>query len=135
MRLTAIELRRVHLPLVTPFRSAHGVEVVRDALLVRAVTADGDGWGECVAMREPTYTSEYVDGAEQVIESWLAPVLLAAHDLSSGGVAQVLAAVKGHPMAKAALEMAVLDAELRTRSQSLAQFLGGTRPSVERWAR
>ena len=42
MRLTAIELRRVHLPLVTPFRSAHGVEVVRDALLVRAVTADGD---------------------------------------------------------------------------------------------
>src|SRR3954464_3552254 len=108
MRVTGVALHRVHLPLVTPFRSAHGVETARDALLVRVDTPEGAGWGECVAMRDPTYTSEYVDGAQQVMTNWLAPLLLSAGQLGGADVARVLAPVKGHPMAKAALELAVL---------------------------
>jgi O-succinylbenzoate synthase len=130
MRVTGVVLHRVHLPLVTPFRSAHGVETVRDALLVRVDTPDGAGWGECVAMSDPTYTSEYVDGAQQVMAGWLAPLLLSAGELGGADVAGVLSPVKGHPMAKAALELAVLDAELRQRQQSLAAFFGAQRERV-----
>ncbi len=136
MELVAVELRRVRLPLVEPFRSARGVETGRDLLLVRVLDATGEGWGECAALAEPTYTSEYVDGAHDVVRRHLAPRLLAAAaggGLAGGaaGVAPALAPVKGHPMAKAALEMAVLDLELRAAGVTLATRLGGVRDAVD----
>ena len=71
MKLTGVELRRVALPLVTPFRTSFGVEQDRDVLLVRAVTDRAEGWGECVAAAEPRYSSEYADGAADVLAgSW-----------------------------------------------------------------
>jgi O-succinylbenzoate synthase len=57
MKLHAIELRRVRLPLVSPFRTPLGTESVREALLVRVESDDGDGWGECVAGSDPLYCS------------------------------------------------------------------------------
>ena len=75
MRLDAIELRHVRLPLVTPFRTSEGLQTVRDAVLVRVATDVGDGWGECVAQLEPTYTSEHLAGAWDVISTWLGPTL------------------------------------------------------------
>lgn len=130
MKLAGIELRRVSLPLRAPFRTSFGTESVRDILLVRVATADGQGWGECVATREPSYSAEYVDGAADVIRRFLAPPLLASPQLDAQQVAGLLAPVKGHRMAKAALEMAVLDAELRERGQSYAAFLGAVRERV-----
>ncbi len=130
MHLDHVELRRVTLPLVTPFRTAHGTSDVRDALLVRVVTVDGiEGWGECVAMAEPTYTAEWVDGAHEVTRRFLLP-LLHHHDLGAADVAPLLHAVKGHPMAKAGIEAAVLDAELRAAGVSLATHLGAVRDRV-----
>lgn len=124
MKLDGFELRRVTLPLVSPFQTSFGIETERDALLIRA-EADGlEGWGECVAGIEPLYSSEYVDGAEAVISRFLAPTLLASSDLTAETVATRLAPFKGHPMAKAALEMAVLDLQLRQRDTSLASYLG-----------
>ena len=125
-----VELRRVRLPLVRPFRTAHGVDHERDALVVRIATDASDGWAECVAPREPTYSSEWVGGAQAVIREFLAPTLI-SEPVSAEAVASRLAAVKGHPMAKAALETAVLDAELRAEGISLAQHLGAVRTSVE----
>src|SRR5688500_11394161 len=121
VRIRELELRRVRLPLVEPFRAAHGVEHARDILLVRVATDDGEGWGECTALTEPTYSPEYVDGAQDVIVRHLAPRLLDGLDL---------APVRGHPMAKAALETAVLDAELRAQGRSLATHLGAVRDRV-----
>jgi len=131
MKITSVELRRIRLPLVTPFRTSQGETSVREALLVKIVTPDGEGWGECTAMAEPTYTSEYVDGAHQVIRRHLLPRLLARPGLTGEGVGAALAAVQGHPMAKCALEMAVLDAELRATGTSLAHHLGAVREAVE----
>ena len=112
-----VELREIRLPLVSPFQTSFGVQTSRRILLVRAeVERDGvvtTGWGECVAGDEPTYSSEYVDGAALVMTNVLVPRLHAVDDLTAADVAGVLAPVRGHPMAKAALEMAVLDAELR----------------------
>jgi O-succinylbenzoate synthase len=110
VRIDAVELRRIALPLVAPFRTAFGTLTDRDILLVR-VTADGvEGWGECVAFPDPGYSAEYVAGAQTVVREFLAPRVLAAPTVTAAGLGALLAPVVGHPMAKAALELAVLDA-------------------------
>jgi len=126
-----VELRRVRLPLVRPFVTAAGASVARDALLVRLMTDEGEGWGECVAMAEPGYTSEYVEAAQHVLHHHLVPLLLASRRVAADDVARVLGPVQGHPMAKAALETAVLDAELRAEGRSLAERLGAVRAEVD----
>jgi O-succinylbenzoate synthase len=123
------ELRRIAMPLVAPFRTSFGVETDRDILLVRVEGAINgaaiEGWGECVALADPTYSPEYVDGAQHVITNHLVP-RLAAHSgpLDATDVGRILAPVHGHPMAKGALEAAVLDAQLRAARRSFAEHLG-----------
>src|SRR5882672_6298429 len=118
MKLESVELRRISMPLVAPFRTSFGTEVTKDALLVRVFTPDAEGWGECVAMSEPLYSSEYVDAATDVVRRFFVPVLAAVDQLDAHAVAPALAPFKGHRMAKAALEMAILDAELRAADRS-----------------
>jgi o-succinylbenzoate synthase len=130
LRVREIELRRVHLPLVRPFRTALGTDTARDALVVRIATDTGTGWGECVAPREPFYAAEWVGGAQAVIREFLGPLLL-SEPVTSEALSDRMARVKAHPMAKAALEMAVLDAELRAAGISLAERLGAVHTSVE----
>ncbi|MGR0321089.1 o-succinylbenzoate synthase [Agromyces sp. ZXT2-3] len=76
--IEAIELHRLEVPLVRPFETSFGRETAREVLLLHVRTDRGDGWGECVAGRDPFYSGEYVDGAASVIERYLAPALLAA---------------------------------------------------------
>ena len=131
MILRAVELRRVRMPLVAPFRTSFGSVAVRDILLLRVTTDEGEGWGECCALAEPLYSSEYVDGCQHVLRCHLLPLLLAAPSLDAARVAEILRPVQGHRMAKAAIEMAVLDAELSARGESLAGHLGGVREAVD----
>lgn len=130
MKITGIELRRIAMPLVSPFRTSFGTETARDVLLVRVVGEDAEGWGECVAMSEPLYSSEHVDGAAEVLRRFLVPRLMAGGPLGAHEVAERLAPVKGHRMAKAALETAVLDAELRSEGRSFARELGAVHERV-----
>jgi len=130
VKLTGVELRRIAMPLVSPFRTSFGTETARDVLLVRAVTDDAEGWGECVAMTDPLYSSEYVDGAADVLRRFLLPRLVAGGPFGAHDVATRLEPVKGHRMAKAALEMAVLDAELRGTGRSFARELGAVHDRV-----
>jgi O-succinylbenzoate synthase len=131
---TIRELREIALPLVTPFRTSFGTQTTRRILLVRAeAEPDGapvDGWGECVAGDDPTYSAEYVDAAALTISTQLVPRLHREGPIAAADVAATLGLVKGHPMAKAALEMAVLDAELRAERRVFADFLGATRTRV-----
>lgn len=131
MRIEAVELRRIQIPMVAPFRTSFGTQQHRDILLVQVFAADAEGWGECVALGEPLYSSEYVAGAEAVIRDHLLPRLFAHGELSAGEVAGVLQPVRGHPMAKAAVEMAILDAELRAAGISFGTFLGAVRDAVD----
>ena len=132
MRVERLELRRIALDLVTPFRTSFGEETDRDMLLLKVTTDEGVGWGECVAQTDPAYSPEFVDGAALVITQHLWPALIASAaaaggSLSAAHVAPALARFKGHPMAKGALEMAVLDAELRATGTSLGNYFGATR--------
>ncbi|MCS5723974.1 o-succinylbenzoate synthase [Herbiconiux sp. CPCC 203407] len=129
--LEAVELHRIGMPLVRPFETSFGRQTAREVLLVRVRTAEGEGWGECVAMTDPFYSHEYVDGCEAVITSYLAPALLAARTLRADDVAGLLRFVVGHRMAKAALETAVLDAQTRAAGLSFGEFFGAVRPEVD----
>lgn len=132
MQLLAVELRRCELQLVHRLASSRSDHAARPVLLVRVETDIGHGWGECAALASPTYTEEYADGAEKLLAEVLAPMLLSVRD-PFGGAAdarQRLDAVRGNHMAKAALEMALLDAELRAAGRSLANFLGATETHV-----
>ncbi|HYF45986.1 MAG TPA: o-succinylbenzoate synthase, partial [Acidimicrobiales bacterium] len=132
MRLLAVDLHRVQLPLVRPFRTSFGEQTVREVLVVRAETDLGVGWGECAADVDPHYSSEFNDSSRLVLVDHLLPLLFAAGDhLAGAAVADLLAPVKGHRMAKEALEVAVLDAELRAAGVRLADHLGGVREAVD----
>ncbi len=137
----AVELRRIELPLVTPFQTSFGTWAVRDILLVRVVAhgaddgADGrveDGWGECVAGTTPLYSSEYTAACEDVARDHLVPRLFEAGTAHAVDLAATLAPVQGHRMAKAALEAALLDAQLRLAGRSLGGFLGHGLDPVDR---
>ncbi len=139
MRLVGVELVRVAMPLVGAFRTSFGTETSRDVLLVRAVLAgseragssgDVEGWAECVSSDDPYYSSEYVEGSVDVLRRYLVPALGRAGELHPEAVAPALRRVKGHRMAKAVLETAVLDAWLRAHDVSLAAWLGATRADV-----
>ncbi len=131
MKLEAAELRRIRISLVSPFETSFGTQFERDILLVKAITDEGEGWGECVAGEEPDYSSEYVEGAQHVLVHHLLPRLLERQSLAASDVADVLRPVRGHLMAKASIEMAVLDAELRAAGESFAHHFGAVRSAVD----
>ena len=132
MRLASIELRLIGLPLVRPFRTSFGTETAKECVLVRVETVDGAvGWGESVTGPEPGFSEEWNEGLWLVLREFLAPASFAAAEVTAEGMASLLAGVRGHPMAKATLINAVLDAELREQGRSLASFLGADRDRVE----
>ena len=95
------------------------------------VTDEAEGWGECVAMADPLYSSEYVDAAADVLRRFLVPARCSRPDRSTATRwPAALAPFKGHRMAKAALEMAVLDAELRAAGRRFAGELGAVHDRV-----
>ncbi len=131
MKLEAVELRRIRMSLVAPFETSFGVQTERDILLLSATTDEGEGWAECVAGEEPTYSSEYVDEAQHVLIHHLLPRLFSKAEVTAADVSSVLRPVHGHQMAKSTIEMALLDAELRARGESFGQFFGAVRPAVD----
>lgn len=119
MRIDALELRIVALPLISPFVAAHGTTTTRTAVIVRISGPDGEGWGECAALPEPTYSAEYVDGAFTALRDDLGPRLLAAGPVTAEQLRQLLPS--DQPMARAALELALIDAECGIDGRSLAE--------------
>jgi O-succinylbenzoate synthase len=131
VKVQTVTLHRIAMPLVRAFETSFGRQSARDILLVRIDTDLGEGWGECVAMADPVYSSEYVAGCEAVIRDYLAPALLRALDVTPESVAHILHFAVGHRMAKAALETAVLDAGLRAEGRSFGEYFGAVRDRVD----
>lgn len=116
MDVRLVELFRIRLPLIQPFRTASGTTAVKDALLVRVATGDAEGWGECTAQATSAYAPETLDTARIAMRDELVPRLYAGTGFD---------AVRGHHAAKAALTGALLDAQLRAEGIPLATHLGG----------
>jgi O-succinylbenzoate synthase len=130
IRLEGFELRVLRVPLVSPFTTSFGTETVREVIIARALTTDGEGWGEVVTGEAPLYSSEYTRTAWDVATRFLIPALLDRHSLAPEQVGTVLEPFIGHRMAKAGLELAVLDAALRAEGRALGEYLGAARDRV-----
>ncbi len=130
LNIDAIHLREINMPLAHPFETSFGLTTGRRILLVELESGGLTAWGECVAGEHPYFSDEMIDTAWIITEHELAPRLLEA-DLEGGGSCPgVFKQVRGHRMAKAALENAVWDLQAQVEGVPLAQLLGGTRQTI-----
>ena len=130
MRIDRLELRLCRLPLVSFFETSFGRSYERQFLLVRLEGEECEGWGEAVAEANPYYSSETTETAWHVITDFLAARILGRAFAHPREIFDAMRAVRGHNMAKAALEMAGWDLFARTVQQPLSKVLGGTRSRI-----
>jgi o-succinylbenzoate synthase len=130
MRIDAIFLRELRIPLVQPFQTSFGTTTERRIILVELKAEGLTGWGECVAGEHPYFSDESVDTAWHVLLHELAPALASADPEHAGKCPGIFAHVRGHRMAKAALEDSVWDLEAQMRGIPLSDLLGGTREII-----
>src|SRR6185437_4065631 len=130
LKIDAIHLREINLPLAHPFETSFGRTTARRILLIE-IESDGlTAWGECVAGEHPYFSDEMIDTAWIITETELAPRLLDAELQGGGSCPGLFRQVRGHRMAKAALENAVWDLEAQLEQVPLARLLGGTRSVI-----
>ena len=130
MRIERLELRLLELPLVHFFETSFGRVHDKQFILVRADGEGASGYGECVADRDPYYSSETNDAAWTMIADFIAPRILGVDFAHPRDVWPALRAIRGHNMAKAAVEMAAWDLHARQRGEPLSATLGGVRDRI-----
>jgi len=130
MKLQKITLREIRMPLVTPFETSFGRLTDRRMLIVEA-HADGiSGWGESVAGEGPFYAPETVETAWLILRDFIWPLLKDREFATAADIWEVLAPIRGHNMAKGAIEAALWDAEAKQKGIPLWKFLGGMRTEI-----
>jgi len=126
VKIEAITLREIRMPLVHFFETSFGRTTERRILLLTLHADCAEGWGECVAGEDPFYSEESVDTAWYATEKYLAPALLGKTIDKGSDVPAIAGKIRGHRMAKGALENAAWDAEAQQRQVPLSHLLGGT---------
>jgi o-succinylbenzoate synthase len=130
MRIDAMILRELHMPLVRPFETSFGVTRERRILLAEVQSEGLSGWGECTVGERPFFSEESTESAWQVMVQELGPTLAAEHPEHGGDCPRIFRQVRGNRMAKAALENAIWDLEAQREGISLSQLIGGVRESI-----
>ena len=132
IHLDRVVLREIRLPLREPFRISSGVMSERRILLLELFDTEGvSTWSECVVDDAPNYSYETLDTAWPTIVRFLAPRLLGHAVEAPGEVHDILSRdVRGHNMAKAALEMGSWAIAATKAGLPLARMLGGTRERI-----
>jgi O-succinylbenzoate synthase len=125
-----LQLRLIRLPLVAFFETSFGRIYDRNFILVSAEADGVAGIGECVADVDPYYSPETNVTAWHILKSFLAPLVLGQTFAHPRDVLRSLARVRGHNMAKAAVEMAAWDLAARQADAPLSRLLGGTRAEI-----
>src|SRR5579884_4281419 len=113
MKIEAITLRELHLPLKYFFETSFGRTEARRVLLITAACEGVEGWSECVAGEGPFFSYEWIETAWAVTRDFLAPLVIGKRINAAKETAQLLDRVRGHNMAKAAVENAIWDAEAK----------------------
>jgi O-succinylbenzoate synthase len=131
VRIERIELRLLRLPLVRFFETSFGRIYDRSFVLVTVEDDGAIGVGECVADDDPFYSSETTRTAWHIIEKFLARLVFDREYLHPRDVFDSFSIVRGHHMAKAALEMAAWDLFARQQQRPLSQLLGGSPAIIE----
>ena len=130
MRVRKLTLREIHLRLLSPFETSFGTSELRRILLVEADVDGVAGWGESTAGENPFYSYETVETAWHILRDYLWSLVRGREITDASEVWDSFAPVRGHNMAKAALETALWDAEAKQKNLPLAKLLGGTRAEI-----
>jgi O-succinylbenzoate synthase len=130
MRIRKITLRELGMKLIAPFEISSGVSYDRRIVLLEADVDGVIGWAECVAGETPQYSPETVETAWHVLRDHLWPLMKGKDFASAADVSAMLESVRGHNMAKGAMEAAVWDAEAKHKSVPLWELLGGVRQEI-----
>lgn len=130
MRLNKITLREIHLKLLEPFQTSFHILQQRRILLVEANVDGVSGWGEATVGEDPFYSYETLETAWHIIRDFIWPMLRDRELESASQVWDALAQIRGHNMAKGAVETAMWDAEAKRKEVPLAKLLGGTRDEL-----
>src|SRR5438067_12261151 len=123
MKIDSITLRELRMPLRYFFETSFGWTEERRVLLITADCEGIEGWAECVAGEGPFFSYEWVETAWATIRDVLAPALIGKQIAQAKDSALLMSKVRGHNMAKAALENALWDAEARQKQQPLWKLL------------
>ena len=130
MKIEAVTLREIHMPLVHFFETSFGRTYSRRILLVTVHCEGVDGWGEPVVGEDPFYSSEWIESSWPTLIHYLIPALLGKRIESARECPALFAKVSGHRMAKAGMEDALWEAEALQKGQPLWKLLGGTRSEI-----
>jgi len=130
VKVEAITLREIHMPLVHFFETSFGRTTERRILLLTVHTDGPEGWGECVAGEDPFYSEESIDTAWYAVEKYLAPAFLGKGVKNGAEAPAMMARVRGHRMAKGALENALWDAQAQAAHAPLWKLLGGSQQEI-----
>jgi len=131
IQIASVELSEIRLPLVHYFETSFGRTTERRIILVRVTDDEGaEGWGECTAGEGPFYSDEWTESAWATIRTFLAPMVLGREIKSAADVFDVMRVVRGHRMAKAAIETACWDLEAKRAGLPLWKHLGGARAEI-----
>jgi O-succinylbenzoate synthase len=130
MKIRRVTLREIQMPLLQLFETSFGSTTLRRILLVE-VNVDGvAGWGECTAGENPFYSPETLETATHILRNFVWPILKDHEFNSANEIYNLLGRIRGHNMAKAALEAAVWDAEAKQKNLPLWKLLGGERQEL-----
>lgn len=130
MRVRSVVLREIRMRLLAPFETSVDLTDERRIVLLEADVDGVAGWGECVAGEHPYYAPETTDTAWLVITQFLWPMMKEKEFASAKEVWALFEQVRGHNMAKAAIESAIWDAEAKAKGVPLWKLLGGVRQEI-----
>jgi O-succinylbenzoate synthase len=130
MKIRSVELLEVHLRLLERFEISTGGWQERRILLLRMESEDGEAWSECVAAEAPGYSYETPETAWHILTDYVLPAVVGREADSASDLLSPVDWIRGHPMARAAVEMGAWTLEAIRRGVSLSSLLGGGRTSI-----
>ncbi len=131
MKIDQIELTQIRIPLLHFFETSFGRTYERSIVLVRLFSGENVGYGEVTAGENPFYNHETGETAWIIIKKFIAPMVLNREFGHPTEVSSLFHPIRGHNMAKAAIETAFWDLWSRREGVSLRDAIGGTRGEIE----
>jgi O-succinylbenzoate synthase len=130
MTIDKIELRKIFLPYIKPFKTSGWVEKGNSGIIVKIYSGGEIGWGEAPVGLEPWYNEETTESAWAVMRDVLVPLVLKTDVGSTEDIDKLFSPVRGNKIARAGIEFAVWDLWGRIHNKSLSELLGGSRKKV-----
>ncbi len=131
MKIDKVEIRHIKMKLVSPFKSANGIENYEEHIIIKVESENLIGWGECVAQSNPSYTYETVETAWHILSEFIIPKILNKDFYSLNEILSTWQWIRGHNMAKAGIEAALWDLFAKIENVSLSKLFGGNKNKIE----